>query len=210
MELHEKTVKVCRMIETVVRSTIDPKWQFTKNGMAKLYIQRGLEQLPALFGFTNIDDERIVDYLVYQLYRQRSLLANGSWRYTYLFSQAALEKYRNQFLSIDGKPGMNYYINQWLDEAELTRKQLVAMIEKPKPDPLKNMVYMASEEPIKMRFLNTDCGLALCQNATTGWSPLSAACGKCDNWAECGKLTAKKYPELMRYRKEVYHGRKEK
>lgn len=210
MELQEKNIKVRQMIETVVKRTIDPKWRFTQSGMVALYIQNGLQQLPALFGVSDIDDERIVDYLVYQIYRYRTSLANGSWQYTYLFSQAALEKYRNQFLSTDGKSGMNFYINQWLDEAELSRGQLTSMITKPKPNPLKKMVYLASEEPIKKRFLNTNEGLALCQRSTTGWSPLSEACGRCDNWVECGKMTAKKYPELMRYRKEVYHGRKEK
>ncbi len=199
------------MIETVVKRTIDPKWRFTQSGVAALYLQNGVEQLPALFGVSDIDDERIVDYIVYQIYRYRTSIANGSWQYTYLFSQAALEKYRNQFLSADGKSGMNYYINQWLDDVELSRGQLTSMIAKPKPDPLKQMVYLASEEPIKRRFLNTEDGLVLCQRATTGWSPLSEACGQCDNWVECGKMTAKKYPELMRYRKEVYHnGRKEK
>ncbi len=199
------------MIETVVKRTIDPKWRFTQSGVVALYLQNGVEQLPALFGVSDIDDERIVDYIVYQIYRYRTSIANGSWQYTYLFSQAALEKYRNQFLSADGKSGMNYYINQWLDDVELSRGQLTLMIAKPKPDPLKQMVYLASEEPIKRRFLNTEDGLVLCQRATTGWSPLSEACGQCDNWVECGKMTAKKYPELMRYRKEVYHnGRKEK
>lgn len=124
MELQEKTIKVRQMIETVVKRTIDPKWRFTQSGMVALYIQNGLQQLPALFGVSDIDDERIVDYLVYQIYRYRTSLANGSWQYTYLFSQAALEKYRNQFLSTDGKSGMNFYINQWLDEAELSRGQL--------------------------------------------------------------------------------------
>lgn len=199
------------MIETVVKRTIDPKWRFTQSGVAALYLQNGVKQLPGLFGVSDIDDERIVDYIVYQIYRYRTSIANGSWQYTYLFSQNALEKYRNQFLSADGKSGMNYYINQWLDDVELSRGQLTSMIAKPKPDPLKKMVYLASEEPIKRRFLNTEDGLVLCQRATTGWSPLSEACGQCDNWVECGKMTAKKYPELMRYRKEVYHnGRKEK
>ena len=210
MELQDRTIKIRKLIETVVKRTIDPKWQFTQSGVAALYLQKGIEQLPTLFGISDIDDERIVDYLVYQLYRQRGLLEKGSWKYTYLFSQSALEKYHSQFLTEDGKSGINYYINQWLDEAELSRGQLTLMIAKPKPNPLKKMIYLASEEAIKRRFLNTESGLALCQQSTTGWSPLSEMCGLCDNWVECGKITAKKYPELMRLRKEVYHGRKEK
>ena len=54
------------MIETVVKRTINPKWRFTQSGVAALYIQRGLQLLPALFGVSDIDDERIVDYLVYK------------------------------------------------------------------------------------------------------------------------------------------------
>ena len=66
------------MIETVVKRTIDPKWRFTQSGMVALYIQNGLQQLPALFGVSDIDDERIVGYLVSQIYRYRPSLANGS------------------------------------------------------------------------------------------------------------------------------------
>lgn len=133
------------MIETVVKRTINPKWRFTQSGMAALYIQNGLQLLPALFGVSDIDDERIVDYLVYQIYRYRTSIANSSWQYTYLFSQAALEKYRSQFLSADGKAGMNYYINQWLDEAELSRGQLTLMIEKPSLRGLFNIISNHSQ-----------------------------------------------------------------
>lgn len=208
--MSERTVKVRSMIETLVKRTIDPKWRFTQSGVAALYLQNGLAMLPALFGVQEIDEERIVDYLVYQIYRLRSFIKNGTWQYNYLFSQSAMDKFRKQFMCAEGKSGINYYINQWLDEAELSRGQLLLMIAKPKPNPLRKMVYLESEEPIKLRFLNTTDGMLLCQQYTTGWSPLSGACGRCDNWVECGKMTAKKYPELMRFRKEVYHGRKEK
>ena len=65
------------MIETVVKRTINPRWQFTQSGVVALYIQTGLQSLPGLFGVSDIDDERIVDYLVYQLYRQRTELSKG-------------------------------------------------------------------------------------------------------------------------------------
>lgn len=192
------------MIETVVKRTIEPKWKFTESGRVLLYLQDGINSLPNLFGIAKIDDGRIVDYLVYQIYRARTAILNGTWQYTWLFSRAAMDKYQKQFLAADGKSGMNYYIDQWLYEAELSRGQLTSIIAKPKPNPLRNMVYMPSEEPIKKRFLNTEAGFALCQSTTTGWSPLSDACRQCDNWVECGKNTAKKYPELMRFRKEEY------
>ena len=198
------------MIETIIQRTINPKWRFTQSGMVALYLQNGLQQLPSFFGIQDIDDERIVDFLVYQLYRQRSFIINGTWQPSYLFSKAAFDKYRSQFMSANGKSGMNYYIDQWLDEAELSREQLATMIAKPKPNRLKDMVYQASEDAIKRRFLNTKEGLILCQQFTTGWSPLSEVCGRCDNWVECGKMTAEKYPQLLRFRREVYHGRKKK
>lgn len=192
------------MIETVVKRTTDPKWRFTQSGMALVYLEVGLYKLPALFGIPNIDEGRIVDYVVYQLYRCRSFLEDGTWDYTWLFSKSAMEKFKRQFLSVDGKSGMNYYINQWLDEAELSREMLTSMIAKQKPNPLRKLIYLASEEAIKKRFLNTKDGFALCQSSTTGWSPFSETCGRCDYWEECGKITAKKYPELMRFRKEEY------
>ena len=190
--------------EAIVRRTIDGTWRFTRSGVAAKYLEDGLAKLPALFGIADIDDERIVDYITYQLYRSRSALEDGRWKYTWLFSQAAMEKFKKQFLDSNGKSGMRYFIDQWLDEAELTRSGLTAIIAKPKPNPLRRMVYLESEEPIKRRFHNTPEGLALCQYATTGWSPLSAACKECGNWVECGKITAQKYPEIMRFRKEIY------
>ena len=198
------------MIETLIRRTIDPKWKFTQSGLAALQLQKGLDMLPALFSVSEIDDERIVDYIVYQIYRSTKSIEDGKWNHSWLFSQNAMLKYKNQFLSEKGKSGMNYYINQWLDEYELSRGELTSMIAKQKPNPLRKLVYMESEEPIKKRFLNTEVGLLLCQQSTTGWSPLSETCKKCNNWIECGKMTAKKYPELMRFRKEAYHGKEEK
>ena len=198
------------MIETLIRRTILPKWSFTQSGLAALQLQQGIEILPALFSVSEIDDERIVDYIVYQIYRSRQAIEDGKWTHSWLFSKNAMLKYKSQFLSEKGKSGMNYYINQWLDEYELSRGELTSMIAKQKPNPLRKLVYMESEEPIKKRFLNTEMGLLLCQQSTTGWSPLSETCKKCNNWIECGKMTAKKYPELMRFRKEVYNGKEEK
>lgn len=205
-----KIIKIRRLIETIIRRAIVPQWSFTQNGRALVYMSQGLTKLPGLFGVDKIEDARIVDYIVYQIYRSRKSIEQNSWRYEWLFSDNAIDKYRKQFLIENAKSGMNYYIDRWLDEYEMSRNQLVSIIADPKTSPLRHMVYIESEEPIKQRFLNTPEGLSLCQAATTGWSPLSFSCGRCDNWVECGKLTAKKYPELMRLRKEIHYGRKEK
>lgn len=196
------------MVETLIKRTIDPKWAYSQSGLMAKKLSEGLSLLPGLFNVSDMDDERIVDYIVYQVYRNRDLIKEGRWRPTWLFTQTALDRYRAQFLSESGKSGMNYYINLWLDEYELSRGQLALMIAKQKPNPLKRMVYMESEEPIKKRFFNTDAGFALCQQATTGWSPLSDACKGCRMSRECKKLTEKKYPELFRFRKNSYYGKK--
>lgn len=198
------------MIETLVKRTINPKWKFTHSGQVGLYIEKGLSDLPALFGIEAIEESRIVDYVVYQIYRYRTSLQEDSWDYRWLFSKSAFEKYKKQFLSADGKSGMNYYINQWLDEAELSREKLTCMIKKRGQSPLKSMIYLESEEPIKRRFLNSEEGLALCQQATTGWSPFSYTCNQCDNWVQCEKITANKFPELVRFRKDEYKNGKKK
>lgn len=210
MELQERTTKVRGMIETVIRRTVDPKWKYTQSGMAALQLQSGLELLPKLFGGVEVADERVVDFIVYQIYRNRQYIENGRWNPSWIFSNNALEKYKVQFMDEKGKSGMRYYIDKWLDEYELSRGQLVSMIAKQKPNPLRNMVYMESEEPIKRRFFNTEMGFVLCQQHTTGWSPLSDSCTKCNRWVECGKLTAEKYPELMRFRKEAYGNKKDR
>lgn len=210
MELQEQTIKVRQMIETVIKRTINPKWRFTLSGQVGVYLERGLQSLPGVFGISDIDEERIVDYIVYQLYRCRNFIEDGSWQSTWLFSQSAKEKYKKQFLSAEGKSGINYYINQWLDQAELSRGYLTSLIAKPKPNPLKNLIYLEAEDLIKKRFLNTKEGMALCQHATTGWSPFSDICGQCDNRKQCEEITAIKYPELVRFRKEEFYGKQEK
>lgn len=194
------------MLQALIRRTIEPKWKCSRGGYDLVQVQNGLDDLQKLFGVEEMEESRITDYVVYQVYRMRDAIADGRWRQGWLFSIASMDKFRRQFLTANGKSGINYYINLWLEEAELSRPQLTKMIAKQKPNPLRSMVYMESEEPIKKRFLNTAVGLALCQQSTTGWSPLSLTCGRCDNWIECGKMTAKKYPELMRFRKEIYNG----
>lgn len=188
---------------------IDPKYHIPDNVNILIYIQNGLEKLKGLFGIDKIDDERIVDYLAYQLHRQVFGFEKGTWHYTWLFSQNALNKYKQQFMSANGKSGINFYINKWLKERNLTRAELVDIIADKKPNSLKRMLYLPSEESIKQRFLNTTDGINLCICATTGWSPFSATCKKCDNRAECEQITAMKYPELVRYRREEY-GKQEK
>ena len=200
MELQDSTIRLSKMIETVIRRCIDPKWRFP--GGPNL-VALELQVLSKLWPYEGIADERIVDYAVYQIYRTRHTLEQGlAWQPHYMFTDYAVDKYRHQFMSEAGKSGINYYINRWLDEYELSRTDLVKMIEEPKPNSLKKYVYMESEEVTKRRFLNTEGGYLLCQRSTTGWAPLSETCSRCDYNKQCEQETAKRLPELVRLRKE--------
>lgn len=165
--------------------------------------QEGIERLnKKLFPYSNMADERIIDFVVYSLYLKR----DTTYRFTVsqIFSEGLMQKYQRQFMSADGKSGMNYYINEWLDDGDLSRSQLTKMIEKPKPHKMSKFIYMESEELIKKRFFNTEMGYMLCQRSTTGWSPRSQYCNKCQNVEQCIAITEQKYPELVRLRRMDY------
>lgn len=202
MELQDSTIRLSKMIETVIRRCIDPKWRFP-GGPNLVALELDVQVLSKLWPYEGIADERIVDYAVYQIYRTRHTLEQRlAWQPHYMFTDYAVDKYRHQFMSEAGKSGINYYINRWLDEYELSRTDLVKMIEEPKPNSLKKYVYMESEEVTKRRFLNTEGGYLLCQRSTTGWAPQSDTCKKCDYQKQCEQATAKRLPELVRLRKE--------
>lgn len=190
------------MIETVIRRCIDTKWRFP-GGPAIVQLENDLNVLVKLWPYENMADERIVDYVVYQIYRNRMTLEKKMmWQPHYMFTDYAVEKYRSQFMSSTGKSGMNYYIDQWLDESELDRRQLTAMVEEPKPNQMRKFVFMESEEATKRRFINTDDGYLMCQRGTTGWAPMSTACQKCNYQVQCEQDTERRLPELVRLRKE--------
>lgn len=204
MELQEKTIRLSKMIETVIRRCINRKWRFP-GGPNLIALEVGVKNLQKLWPYEGIADDRIVDYIVYQIYRTRQNFENGyGWQPNFLFTDYSIGKYRKQFIDESGKSGMNYYINQWLDDAELTRGDLVRIIEDPKPNSMRKYVYMESEEQTKKRFLNTEAGFILCQRSTTGWAPLSETCERCEYQKQCEQATEKRLPELVRLRREKH------
>lgn len=209
MELQKQAIRVLSAINKVIVELMDSKFKISQNGMSLQMVQEGIEKLnKKLFPYSNMADERIIDFLVYSLYLKR----DTQYRFTVsqIFSEGLMQKYQKQFMSADGKSGMNYYINEWLDEGDLSRSQLTKMIEKPKPHKMSKFIYMESEELIKKRFFNTEIGYMLCQCSTTGWSPRSQYCGKCKNVEQCIVITEQKYPELVRLRRKDYeNGTKE-
>lgn len=209
MELQKQAIRVLFAINKIVTELVGEGFKISQNEMTLRMVQDGVLRLnKELFPYSNMADERIIDFLVYSLYLKR----NTRYRFTVnqIFAGGLIEKFKKQFMSADGKSGMNYYINEWLDEAGLTRAELTKMIEKPKPHKMSKFIYMESEEVIKKRFYNTNMGYMLCQRSTTGWSPRSQYCRGCKSAEHCITVTEQKYPELVRLRRKDYENDKEK
>lgn len=191
------------MINKVILTLMDKRFKIPDGDINRVAIEKGIKRInESLFPTSTMVDERIVDYVVYFLYLRR----NARYRFSEadIFGNYTIEKYRKQFMSESGKSGMNYYINQWLADGGLTRADLTAMIADPKPNKMLKYIYMPSEELIKRRFKNTQTGLMLCQQSTTGWAPRSETCRDCKNAEECKAMTERKYPELIRLRNKDY------
>lgn len=209
MELDEATLKQIRMTNVIVANLIPQAAKIPEGG--EQYAQFGVllnKTMKALFPYSDIADDRIVDYIVYRLY----ILRDKDFP-TYLpalFSEYGVKGFQRQFISENGKSGMNYYIDQWLETVDLSRRKLVKMIEKTKPNPMRRFVYMESDEQIKRRFFNTEMGYLLCQRSTTGWTPCSESCKKCDYKTRCEMATHERLPELVRLRKEDYRNGEKK
>lgn len=203
MESHKQAIRVRSAINKIIITLIGNGYKIPDGGQSLVTIERGIKKINQfLFPYSDMADDRIIDYIVYFLYLKRE----PRWRFTIddFFSDHAISKYRQQFMSEGGKTGVNYYINQWLDGGELSRASLTKMIEEPKPHKMSKFIYMESEELIKKRFINTDMGYMLCQSSTTGWAPRSRCCQICKNSSQCISATKRKYPELIRLRKQDY------
>lgn len=201
MELEEKAQKTIKMLTVLMRNRIDEKWRFPLNRYSEILVREGLEKLEQLFG-KGFSNDRIVDYIVYQIYRYRDLINNSSWQISWCFSQNAVNKYKGQFIDAGGKSGMNYYIDLWLNEGGISRESLSAILKDRSKNPLKKFIYIESENDVKLRWHNTQAGFFLCQQATTGWSPKAPPCQTCNYKEDCMESTALKYPEIMRLRLE--------
>lgn len=194
------------MFQKVVKELVNKDWLQPATSLYTIKI--GLEKFDKLFP-NGASDGRVIDFLVYQIYRFRDLIAiTGSrWNITWCFSDKAIEKFKNQFLVSEGKAGMLYYIDQWLEEGGLNRGMLEDLICEQKEHRLAKHIYIQSEDYTKRRFVNTEVGVALCSKATTGWAPQSPICSSCKFADKCMRITEKKYPELVRLRKLDKNGR---
>lgn len=206
-ERDRRLPNVAKVFCKVVRELVNRDWLLP--AAAPLVIKNGMSHLEKLFP-NGVSDGRIVDFLVYQIYRYRDLIAvSGSrWNITWCFSDKAIEKFRNQFLVSGGKAGMLYYIDRWLDEGGLSRGMLEDLVCCQSKHRLARHIYIKSEDCTKRRFVGTEMGLMLCSKGTTGWTPQSPVCSSCSMADRCMRITQKKYPELVRLRKEMQNDRK--
>lgn len=211
MDINDTPIRVRKtlsMFNLIVKKLIDDNWALQPYP-ASLTIGDGLRRLDSLFP-DGATDGRVVDFVVYQIYRFRDMIEDkgSNWRLSWCFSDNAVSKYKAQFFSQNGKTGINYYIDQWLDDADLTRDKLEDIISEKKRANSKSMyIYIEAEDNTKRRFLNTDTGYMLCQKSTTGWSPKSPVCSSCEYSIKCESDTELKYPEVYRLRKESQYGK---
>lgn len=194
------------VFQKVVKKLIDKDWLLPVT--ANLNIQLGILRFKDLFP-GGMSDGRLVDFLVYQIYRFRDLIADkdSRWDMTWCFSENAVRKFKAQFLDAGGKSGMLYYIDQWLNEGGLSRDRLESMIAVKKEHRLAKLIYIEAEDFTKRRFFGTEMGFAMCIKSTTGWTPKSQVCASCVSASKCMEITEKKYPELVRLRKQDYDRR---
>lgn len=198
----QQAERLVRMFSRVVFLTCDEKWRFPN--MYREYVANGVSKFLELYPYDGEPSARIVDYVVYQIYRYRSLIGDPSKRFqvTWCFSDNAIDKYRMQFMSEEGKHGITHYIDEWLGAHGLDRNRLIEIMEPPKANPMKKFINPEFENPVKARFHNTDVGYMLCQRSTTGWTPMSKHCSSCKFNGKCMEATRRKYPELYRLRLE--------
>lgn len=191
------------MFSRLVFLTIDKKWRFptTYKGYAASGASRFMTRL---YPHDSDPSERLVDFVVYQVYRYREAMTdpNSRFQVTWCFSDNAIEKYRKQFIEDEGKSGITFYIDRWLSSFGIDRNRLIAIMSPPKENPMRKFVYIESEDNSKSRFHNTEAGYVLCQTSTTGWTPKSRWCSSCAFSGRCMTATERKYPELTRLRQQ--------
>lgn len=197
----ENDVKIAKQIKAVyteiARRLVDREFSFPEGGKANRSLLQFITEFAEQCGGI-ISSERIVDYCVFQLHKnrlspyQRKLALSA-------FGHVAQQKYLSM-----SSPQKRYMEDQWLSGANITRQQLIKLICVNREHPLAKYIYMPSEEPTKRRCHNTEIGYMFCQRSTLGYSPFSEACGNCNFVDACKKATAEKFPELYRIRLERY------
>lgn len=199
------TERLVKMLDRIIAKGMKVSYNIYDNPGNRRIVSAGLLRMKELFAvYGGCSEMRITDFVVYQIYRYRDMIAEwprGSWTLSWCFGETAVEKYRQQFMSEDGKRGMNYYIDKWLSDMGLSREMLSDMLSE-KRERGGKYICLTGEDATKRRFLNKPSGMMLCLASTTGWTPQSPVCKECRCSSECMERTERKYPEITRLRKE--------
>lgn len=200
----KKAKRVARAAEVIIRKALVAQYRLPKTESVFFMAADTMDEYQKRCYPMGLADERIADFLLYQIYRMRDniLSSQKAFHIEWVFSTNGVEKYKAQFLTKDGKSGMRYYIDEWMSECGLTMQMVLNVIAEPSRSPLASMIFLPSEEPVKRRWYGTEMGYMLCAKDTTGWSPMSASCKECVFKEKCERTTTEKYPELVRLRKE--------
>lgn len=198
MELSDTIKKAKKIYTLIVRSLVDPSFQFPGGSGATKSVESFHNLLVKEYG--EVTPERVVDFCVDAAYRYRDTQLYNQPKQ--VFGNVSFVKYKSK-----GK-GLAYYQNQWLAEAGLSRDSLLATINVHRIHPFAQYIYPEAEEATKLRRLNTVLGFIICQKSTLGWTPFSKACSQCDFTKECSKDVQRKNPELYRLRTEEWQKNK--
>lgn len=191
MEKELSNRQIRTVFTEIAKRLLNPNFRFSQGDATNRMLDKFLGLFEKEFG--NVTTERLVDFCICTAYAFRS---TPTWTVKQIFGPAAIKRLKER------KHGAEYYENQWLSEASLSRQQLIDMVADRSVHPQAKYLYMASEEATKHRMLNREVGFMLCQSSTLGWSPLSECCQQCNFVAKCQRETQRKYPELYRLRIE--------
>lgn len=186
-KLIKQTVIVYAAIE---KKLVDPTFKISGGGATTRIITASLKRLEEEFGA--ISSERLVDYCISTAYFHR----DKKKTLNHIFGPKSIERMKEH------KRGIIFYQDEWLESGGLSRASLVALIKDRQKHPHDKYIYVAFEEPTKLRHINQKVGYYVCQASTLGWSPLSDACSSCVFVENCKKETERKYPEIYRLRIE--------
>ena len=190
--VNEYVVKQTSKIFTrIATSLINPDFRFPNGGAAIRVVTQALEGLEKKCG--GLSRRRIVDYCVSSAYVFKD--RGSEWTIKQALGSKSIKRFGTD-------KGLRYYEDQWLSNANITREDLISLIEDRSQHPQAKYIYLPMEEPTKRRGLNTEAGYILCQTSTLGWSPESECCVQCNYAEKCKIETSKKYPEIYRLRIE--------
>lgn len=180
-----------KVFTRIATNLIDPSFRFKEGGAPIRVVTQALNKLEAKYG--GLSRERIVDYCVSSAYPFKN--RGNEWTINQVFGPKSIQRFNTD-------KGLRFYEDKWLASANITRGDLLTLIEDRSQHPHARYIYLPMEEPTKKRMLNKEAGYLICQSSTLGWSPESECCSQCRFVKECQIETSKKFPEIYRLRLE--------